>query len=163
MADPQNPVKTVGLALNGQQINLDSIQKHNLPAPRSITISSEYEEFEPSLDVDYSDLSSVNRELSQLRLRLHRVRKELKEAERQAVRLKYAYEQEKKRYWIGISGGSDKSREAMAELLSEEAYSKQLVASVVAKEIMQHSRDIRTELDTLKEISNNLRRQIDLQ
>lgn len=163
MADPQLPVKTSGLAFQGQQINVDNLKRFPLPAAGSVTIVSQYESYEPDIDVDYSDLSAVNKEISMLRLRLHKIRKELRIAARKAMQARYVYEQEKKRTWIGISGGSDKSREAMAELLCEERYSAYLVASVVEKEIIQHSRDIRTELDALKEISNNLRRQIDLQ
>lgn len=163
MADPQHPVKVTGLALNGQQINIDTLKRFSLPAPSTVSIISEYEKYEPSTEIDYSDLAAVNRELIALRIRLNRIRMETRTAERAALKAKYSYEQDKKRIWIGISGGSDKSREAMAELLCEEAYSKFLVSTAVAKEITQHSRDLRTELDTLKEISNNLRRQIDLQ
>lgn len=163
MADPQLPVKTVGLALHGQSINIDAIQKYPLPSPDRLGVGSQYDDYEPNPDVDYTDLTSVNRELVELRIRLHRVRKELKHAERESLKAKYAYEQDKKRTWIGISGGSDKSREAMAELICEESYSRYLVAATVAKEISQHSRDIRIELDTLIAIANNLRRQIDLQ
>ena len=163
MADPQNPVKVTGLALHGQQISMDTIERFKLPAPGIASITSAYDDYEPAEDVDYGDLRAVNKEIVDLRIRLHRIRKELKQADRMALKAKYSYEQDKKRVWIGISGGSDKSREAMAELLCEEAYSYYLVASTVAKEVMQHSRDIRTELDALKEISNNLRRQIDLQ
>lgn len=162
MADPQRPVKETNLALHGQIINIDNIPSFSLPAPGTVSVISEYDAYEPSDDIDYTNLSSINQELSSLRVRLHRVRKELKNAERAALRLKYDYDQQKKRTWIGISGGSDKSREAMAELICEESYSKYLVAATVAKEISQHSRDIRLELDTLRELSNNLRRQIDL-
>lgn len=163
MADPQNPLKVTGLALNGQQINIDDLKRFPLPSPDRVTITSQYQDYQPLEEVDLTDLSKVTHEIIGLRIRLHRIRIELRTAERMALKAKYVYEQEKKRTWIGISGGSDKSREAMAELICEESYSAYLVAQTVAKEITQHSRDIRTELDALKEISNNLRRQIDLQ
>jgi ethanolamine utilization protein EutA (predicted chaperonin) len=165
MADPQNPLKTTGLALNGQLITVDQIPANPTPFPAQgqVTISSEYANYQPSPDVDYTDLSSVNRELQNLRIRLHRLRIELKNADRQALKTRYAYEARKKRTLISLSGGSAGEREAMAELLAESEYTEMLIASAVAKEITNHNRDIRTELETLREISNNLRRQIDLQ
>jgi hypothetical protein len=162
MSEPQNPVATVKLAYRGQAINLDEIPHHELPPPGSVSINSQFKDYEPAIDVDYEDLLSVNRQLIELRMRIHRIRKELEVAKRRALAAKYVYESEKKRVWIGITGGSDKSREAAAELMCEESLTKYLVANTVADEINQHSRDIKTELDTLKEISNNLRRQIGL-
>lgn len=164
MADPQRPVKEIGLALNGQRINTDDIPAAapSLPNPASVSVVSEFEDYEPPTDIDYSDLSAINTEISKLRMRLHRIRKELKQSERAALKAKYTYEAAKKRTWISITGGSDKSREAMAELLCEKEYSVYLVTAAISKEITQHSRDIRTDLDALKELSNNLRRQIDL-
>jgi hypothetical protein len=73
------------------------------------------------------------------------------------------YEQEKKRIWIQLSGGSEKTREAMAEIMTQDAYTEFLVANVIADEMAEMSRVLRTELDALKEISNNQRRQIDIQ
>jgi hypothetical protein len=163
MPDPQRPIRESSLALNGQNIKIDEIKSFSLPPSNEVTITSKYENYIPAEDIDYTDLKSINSELSQLRIRLHYVRNELKIAERKATALKYQYDSKKKRLWIGITGGSDKSREAMAELMCEEEYSRYLVAATVAKEITQHSRDMRNDLDTLKEISNNLRRQIDLQ
>lgn len=163
MADPQNPVSTIKLAYKGQAINLDDLPGSVLPAPGKVSIVSEYENYQPDVDVDFTDLSNVTREIIALRIRLHRIRIELKAAKRKALQAKWVYEKEKKRVWIGITGGSDKSREAAAELMTEQLMTDSLVASAVADEITQHNRDLRMDLDALKEISNNLRRQIDLQ
>jgi len=163
MPDPQIPVATVKLAYRGQAINMEDLEKnHPLPQAREVTVVSQYENYVPDETIDFTDISSINVELNKLRIRLHHIRIELKNAKRKALSAKYLYEQAKKRTWIGITGGSDKSREAAAELLTEELMANALVAAAVADEINQHSRDIRTELDALKEISNNLRRQIDL-
>ena len=163
MTEPQNPIAVVNLAYKGQKINLDDYPQAALPIPSHVTTVSKWADFEPDADIDYTDLANVTKSIIDLRIRLHQVRKELTVAKRMALKAKYNYEQQKKRIWIGITGGSDKSREAAAELMTESLQGDYLVASAVADEIMQHSRDIRTELDALKEISNNLRRQIDLQ
>lgn len=164
MADPQKPLKTTGLSLHGQAVSMDDFPDEivPLPPPNSVTITSAYADYVPAEDIDYTDLGSLNRELSSLRIRLHRIRIEVKEADRQVLRMKYAYEGKKKRILVGLSGGSAVEREAMADLMCEAEYTQVLVAQTVAKEISNHSRDLRGDLETLREISNNLRRQIDL-
>lgn len=163
MADPQKPLKTTGLAMNGQAITTDQFNKTiPLPQPGNVTITSNYSQYLPSPDIDYSDLANVNGELIALRIRLNHIRMEMREAERMALKAKYVYESQKKRVIISLSGGSAGEREAMAELLCEEAYGNFLVSTMVAREVTQHNRDMRTDLETLREISNNLRRIIDL-
>lgn len=163
MAEPQQPLKTTGMALHGQHFMIDDIKPQpQFPQVNKVTIVSKWSDYEPATDIDYSDLSKVNHELIELRIRLHQVRKELRDAERAMTKTKWVYEGKKKRFLIGLSGGSEKAREAAAELMCEEEYSAYLVALNILKEIQQHSRDMRSDLDLLKEISNNLRRQIDL-
>lgn len=160
MAEPQKPSKSTGMASNGKPISIDDIKAQ--PMLKEGNIKSEYATYEPDESVDYSDLSSVNKELTKLLIRFNRIRKEMRSAEREAARLRWDYEGKKKRILIGLSGGTEKTREAAAELMCEEEYSLYLVASAVAKEIAQHNRDLRAELDLLKEVSNNLRRIVDL-
>lgn len=164
MADPQNPVKTTGMALNGKHLLIDEFKDQKpLPKARDITVTSAYHDYVPEEEIDYTDLASVNRQLVALRMRMHHVRKDLAIADRVVVSKKWAFEGEKKRAMISLSGGTEKVREAAADLIAEDAYSEFLVAQEVAKEIAQHNRDLRGDLDLLKEISNNLRRIIDLQ
>lgn len=160
MAEPQRPSKSTGMALHGKPISIDDIKDQ--PGLKEGRIKSEYATYEPDESVDYGDLSSVNKELVSLLIRLNRIRKELRSAERETARLRWEYEGKKKRMLIGMSGGTEKTREAAAELMCESEYSAYLVAAAVSKEISQHNRDLRSELDLLKEVSNNLRRIIDL-
>lgn len=162
MAEPQMPISTAKIAYKGKPVNIADLEKrHPLPKSEDITIISEYKNYEPA-PIDVSDLNAISKEISALRIRIHKLRKELEKANRIAAQAKYQYEQEKKRILIGLSGGSDKQREAVAELMSEELLSKAIVAQTVAQELQAHSRDIRYELDALRELSNNLRKQIDL-
>ena len=163
MAEPQLPVNASNLAFQGQRVNLEDYPKvTSFPNVSAVSIVSKYDDYEPDVTVDLTDLANINKEITNLRIRLHGIRKELKIAERFHLKHKYAYESEKKRIWIGITGGSDKSREALAEVMKEELYSNFKVAEAVAKELSQHNRDMRMELDALKELSNNQRRQIDI-
>jgi hypothetical protein len=163
MVEPQLPVNTAKIAYRGKAINLAEIEeKRSLPQAKDVSIISEFKDYEPSNLIDMNDLKEVNREIMNLRMRLHRIRKEFDKANRIALQAKFLYEQDKKRVLIGLSGGSDKQREAIAEIMCEELLGKSIVCSAVAQELSNHSRDTRYELDALKEISNNLRKQIDL-
>jgi hypothetical protein len=163
MVEPQLPVTTAKIAYRGKSINFAELEERkSLPNAKDITIVSEFKDYEPSNLIDMNDLREVSREIMNLRMRLHRIRKEFDKANRIALQAKFVYEQEKKRVVIGLSGGSDKQREAIAELMCEELLGKSIVCQAVSQELANHSRDTRIELDALKEISNNLRKQIDL-
>lgn len=161
MAEPQIPLKTTGMARSGQPILIDSIPPAKDTLPRS-PIVSQYADYEPD-EIDYNDLSTVNRQLNELRTRLHRIRKEMIKADREFLRARFSYESEKKRIMISISGATANEREAMSELLSEDKYSEMLVAQQVAKELSQHNSALRSELEALRELSMNARRIMDLQ
>lgn len=162
MAEPQMPINTAKIAYKGRPVNISELEKrHSLPKAEEVTVVSEYRNYEPET-IDMSDLSAINKEIALLRMRIHRIRKELDKANRIYLQAKYSYEQEKKRILIGLSGGSDKQREAVAELMTEELLTKSIVAQAVHQELLNHSRDIRYELDSLKEISTNIRKQIDI-
>lgn len=161
MAEPQNPVKTTGLAMNGQPLLTDDLIKPSRPLPSPggvVKISRNAEPVPPAVDIDYTDFKRLNDELVVLRNKFYLIRKDLSEAERAVVRTKWAYEGAKKRYMIQISGGTEKTRESAAELLAEAEYGDWLVAQQVAKEIATYHRDLKAELDLLKDLGNNLRR-----
>jgi hypothetical protein len=164
MAQPQNEIKTAAnMAYRGQPIQIDEFEEAKpLPKPASVTTLSRHQNFVPSTDIDYTDLRAVNKEIEDLRQRASELRIELAVAKRNSVRAKYVYEHDKRIRLIGITGGSASERESIAELMVEELYTRYLVSNTVADEIQQHARDIRTELDALKEVSNNLRRIIDI-
>lgn len=164
MPDPQLPVKTTGLALNGKMILVDEVVKDqiSLPAPGQVVGPVGNDENPETYDVDYTDLAQVNKQLIAVRTRLFLSRRDLKTANRAVVKTKWAYESVKKRYIIQVSGGTEKTREAAAELMAEKEYGDFLVAQQVAKEVEAYHRDLKSDIDLLKEISNNLRRLVDL-
>lgn len=159
MAEPQIPLTdAVGLAYQGQSIDITSLEKGEFKNPSQVSIVSQYDAYSPDPNLDYSDLANLNSEIIKVRIRLHGIRQELKQAKRKLLTAKFNYESEKKRRMISISGSSEKMREALAELMTEQLYTDYLVANAVADEINQHSRDLRMDLDALKELSNNIRR-----
>ncbi len=166
MADPQQPVKVTNMAMNGQALKTEEVIKPvtQLPVPGDVVRLSPVavENEAPDTTIDYTDLASVNAELVKLKTKFFLVRKDLKAAQRAETRFFWAYESAKKRNLIQITGGTEKTREGAAELLAETEYGQYLVARQVAKEVANLHRDLKSELDLLKELSNNLRRLIDL-
>lgn len=166
MADPQNPVKVTAMAMNGQAIRTDDLIKPlgNLPSPgRVVNLNASIiEDKVPDVDIDYTDLAKVTEQLVALKTKFALIRHELREAERAVIRTRWAYEGQKKRYLIQISGGTEKTREGAAEIYAEAEMGEYLVAQQVAKEIATIHRDLKSELDLLKDISYNLRRLMDI-
>jgi hypothetical protein len=161
------PVNTVSIAFKGQKVDMENYPPRKA-LPKSADVQQKYGingrhmDYEPDADIDFTDLQNINRELVNLRIRLHQVRNDYKKAKRVATHLKYVYESEKKFIWIQLSGGSDKTRESLAEMMCQDTYTEYLVAQTVADEMKDMSATLRIELDALKEISNNQRRQIDI-
>lgn len=167
MAEPQMPVNTVGIAFKGQRVDMEQYPpRAGLPKSADVQqkygIQTRHMDFEPDVSVDFSDLQNINKEIVHLRVRLHQVRNDYKKAKRVATHLKYVYESKKKFIWIQLSGGSDKTRESMAEMMCQDEYTELLVAQTISDEMKDMSTSLRIELDALKEISNNQRRQIDI-
>lgn len=167
MAEPQMPVNTVSIAFKGQKVDMDQYTpRESLPKAAELqqkyNVVGRHMNYEPDVSIDFTDLQNINQEIVQLRIRLHQVRNDYKMAKRVATHLKYVYESQKKFTWIQLSGGSDKTRESMAELMCQDQYTEFLVAQTVADEMKDMSTSLRIELDALKEISNNQRRQIDI-
>jgi hypothetical protein len=167
LAEPQMPVNTVSIAYRGQKVDMEQYPPRT-GLPKSADVQQKYGihgrhmDYEPDVSIDFTDLQNINKEIVNLRIRLHQVRNDYKKAKRVATHLKYVYESAKKFIWIQLSGGSDKTRESMADMMCQDEYTEYLVAQTIADEMKDMSTTLRIELDALKEISNNQRRQIDI-
>lgn len=162
MASPQFPSKDINIAYQGQAYSLDNIPDSKpLPTP---DFQSEYEEYDPEnefqLDTDFIDLLKVSQQMLKLRIRMHHLRKEKNDAQRKYVETQWAYNSAKRRTLIGLSGGTEKTREALAEVINEDALSQMLVWKQVVDELSEQLRTIRIDLDALREVSNNVRKEI---
>jgi hypothetical protein len=118
--------------------------------------------YEPGVDIDISDLSAVSREILLARRRMFQVQRALTDAQRKAAETKFDHRRARNRYLIGLSGGTDKSREAMADVATEEEYGDMVVAEQVAADLLAQSRAVKAELDSLANLSHNIRAQINL-
>lgn len=107
--------------------------------------------------VDYHDLNDVNRDLTRLRIRMHRVRREMRRAAREAVEAKLLYQRQLRRALVQQSGGSAEMRKASAELLCEDLEADMVMKAQVVDEYTSLFRSIRDDIENVKTISYNVR------
>lgn len=150
--------RSAPLAYAGRRVNPNSYQVEYVP---------EFPDLEDGYivleDVDYDDVSKINRQINRARAALFRADRAAALARRQEAVSKAAYRRAFALALIQVSGSSEKQRTAVAELAVGEEYSDFLVAEAVVKETESLVRAIRTELDALAEESRNLRAQMNLQ
>jgi hypothetical protein len=107
--------------------------------------------------VDYSDLAALNRDLQKLRIRMARIRREMRRAAREATEAKLSYQRALRRALVQQSGGSAESRKANAELLCEDLEADMVMKSQVADEYNTLFRSVRDDVENAKVVAYNLR------
>lgn len=108
-------------------------------------------------EIDYSDLASLNRDLQRLRVRMNRVRREMRRAQRDALESKLAYNRALRRALVQQTGGSAETRKANAELMCEELEAIMMMRSQVADEYNTLFRAVRDDIENAKVVAYNLR------
>jgi hypothetical protein len=108
-------------------------------------------------EIDYSDLESLNRDLMRLRVRMNRIRRQMRQAGRDAVDAKLNYQRVFRRALIQQSGGSAESRKAAAELMCEEQEAEMVMKQQVADEYSTLFRSIRDDMENAKTVAYNMR------
>lgn len=106
---------------------------------------------------DYSDLERLNRDMLQLRIRMSKVRRAMRQASREAVEAKLSYQRALRRALIQQSGGSAEMRKAAAELMCEDLEADWAMRQQVAEEFTTLFRSIRDDIENAKVVSYNLR------
>lgn len=108
-------------------------------------------------DLDYTDLDAVNRDLVHLRVRMNRIRRQMRAAAREAVEAKLEYQRALRRALVQQSGGSAETRKAHAELLCEDLEAAYVMATQVADEYSTLFRNARDDVENAKTVAYNLR------
>ncbi len=106
---------------------------------------------------DYSDLMGVNRDLNQLRIRMSRVRRQMRKAGREAITAKLNYQRKFRRALIQQTGGTAESRKAAAEIAVEEIEADMVMKQQVADEYNTLFRSVRDDIENAKVVAYNLR------
>lgn len=149
-----------GIAYGGKPMNLDS------PPPSSPMppwpMETEEDRYIPHEIDDISDLTTATREMMRLRILLHRARRQLDEARREETNAIIRQRQHYARELVKVSGGTETTRKAVAEILNESFMSEVLITQAVAKEKMELSRTIGKEIEAWKTICDNIRKQMSI-
>ena len=138
----------------GKRVNVNS------SPPSNLIFKNIPEEYEPTPEVDYQDISELNRDINNARRALFYATKELSKAEQVEANAKYAYKNNVNREMVKLSGGSEKQRIAIAELATEELYGHFLVAERARVAAENYVRAIRADLSALEGLGHNIRAQM---
>lgn len=152
------------MALNGRAVDVQDYPEVSFPNWNET--GHRYNDlmgYVPTDDLDISDVQSVNMEILHARRRLFRVQRALSDANRRAAEAKFEYRRKRARVLVGISGGTEKTREAIADVECEEEFGNLMVAEQLADELLNQSRAVKAELDALANLSHNIRAQMSMQ
>lgn len=108
-------------------------------------------------DIDYGDLASLNSDLLRLRIRMNRIRREMRRAAREATEAKLSYNRSFRRALVQQTGGSAESRKANAELQCELLEAEMVMKQQVADEYNTLFRSVRDDVENAKVVAYNLR------
>lgn len=111
---------------------------------------------------DFSNLSALNSAINTVKMKKALVNKKLRIARKQAASAKYYYERAKRRQLVTVSGSSDRIRVALAEIYTEELETEWIVAAAEEEEYKSLLRNLTKEAEDLRELSYNVRKEMDL-
>lgn len=145
------------MAFRGKPVEID----YN--TPEFPAWGTPYEDnFTPYQGSDYRELNQINRDLIRNVQESYRVKNLLNQARRRETEAKENYRREYNRALVGLSGSTAETRKAAAEIQCEELYSEALIASTVVEELKNNSFTIKTSIEVLNTLSNNLRAEMRL-
>ena len=158
---PAEHASGTSIALGGKRVTTSDYDQSHQINPDSF--QSFPDDFPIAPEFDFSDLLGINREIMRTRQRLYAATQELKKSQRLELQAKMAYNRKHAITLIGLSGGTEKVRQAVADLEAEEEYGEHLVAQQITVEWTNLMRTLKADLDTLAGISHNIRAQIQIQ
>lgn len=157
---PAKP-RSAGIAMAGRPVHLEEFDTpSDFPGwPKG----NQDDEYIPYVqEADYTDLSLLNRDINRTRAMSFRVKNALAEARREEVEAGDKYRKALNRQLIGLSGGTAEQRKAIAEVFTEDLNTQYLIAQNIVKEQTSLSYTISRDLETLKTLADNLRKQMSL-
>lgn len=157
---PAKP-RSAGVALAGRPVTLEEFDTpKSFPNWPNANTDDEYIPYVQ--ESDYTDLSLLNRDINRTRAMSFRVKNAVAEARREEVEAGDRYRKALNRQLIGLSGGTAEQRKAIAEVFTEDLNTQYLVAETIVKEQISLSYTISRDLETLKTLADNLRKQMSI-
>lgn len=156
-----------GIAVGGKRVDVSKYDAE-LEAPKfsenfAVQVLYPLSEEDEHDTASYEDLYAVNKAIHTARFSLNRTQKALAQSQRQLVTAETAYRHAHARALITISGGTDKTRTAVADLETEHLYTDLLVKRAVVDEVIALVRAINRDIESLTVLSHNLRAQMNIQ
>lgn len=153
----QTESKRTGIASRGAPVTTDQFPEQPLPTWDNRESAYDISDAE---NFDFEDLAEINRALNRSRVKFYRIGSQLKEAQRHLSDAKTSYNRRMRRELLNISGGTEKTRVAMAELACEPWENDVAVTTQLVAELTNEQRIASKELDILESLANNARAQI---
>lgn len=110
---------------------------------------------------DYNDMRAVNLAIDKLRLAMYKTADHVKEAERRAATSKLTYEREFNRSYLLSEGKTDGVRRAIAQIKTEDLENKWRTRDMIVRELNSRLRLMSVELDALKTLAFNMRKELE--
>jgi hypothetical protein len=112
---------------------------------------------------DYESLEKLAIATNAARLALFKVNEQINKFERNEKAAKVQYDREFRRAYIGSMEKTDNMKRMRAALACEDLENLHLYATQVKEELVRMSFTLRTELQTLQSIGNNMRQQLKME
>jgi hypothetical protein len=111
---------------------------------------------------DYNDMVAINKSIDQVRLAMFKINENLRVAEARAAKSKVEYDRNYNReYILADSAKTSEIRRTIAQIKTEKYENKLIVRQEVVKELVRRIRLMSNELEALKTLSYNVRKEMD--
>lgn len=147
------------IAISGKRVKIDDIPRKPMP---DFPEEDRVYDYVPPVGSgnDFLDLRHLNEQMMLGRRRLYLTNNKLREAQRNEAQAEFEYRRAYSRILAGLSGGSERQRLAIADIQCEELWAEYLLAKQISQELLALVRAIRADLDSLSNLSHNIRAEI---
>lgn len=111
---------------------------------------------------DYNDMAAINQAIDTVRIAMFKINENLRVAEAKVASAKIAYDRNYNRSYILASDAKTEGvRKAIAQIKSEAYENKLVVRQDIVRELIRRTRLMANELEALKTLSYNVRKEMD--
>lgn len=136
----------------------DTLADIILPSFKNTSLENSYDYL--SNIYDYEDMEELAKAINTVRIALMKVTDLINQGERRALRAKTAYERHWNRCYNRSEQRTEAAKKADADILSEQLEDQYLMYHQLIRELNRQSNALRSELNILSTVSNNIRLQL---
>lgn len=139
----------------------DYSESINLPNLKEWNIAQVYDFVEQV--ADYSDLDELAKSINAARIALFKINERINIFERKEIEAKTKYDRAFRRAYLESTDKTDSMKKMKAALACENLENNYIAAEQLKKELVRVSHVLRSELQTLQAIGNNMRQQLKME